>query len=226
MGDEVPCPRWPALHPLICPVGSNSWHLRPYYQRNYVMDKNLHHLGLRVMVDQTIETPLSGRCKIKKTGAHSPHVTSKNKKTKWPSRSDGMPSNPAGGMGTLLLIDLFASFSHGSIHFIFKRFGAVLQIRLTYDSDFWSNQCYITFNTSVAAKVVFEAKDSQSMGNVHSTLQLMRSINVADWDNGHWPNIFDDSKKHCIPIPYWFTTKRDMVTSYMLLGIYKKICGL
>lgn len=171
------------------------------------MDKNLPPIGPRAVVDQALETSLSGRGVALKAGAH-PHYEPSSKQKKI-SRSDVVSKNPAIDMDTLMLTDIHALLSHGAIHSIFKSFGVVLRTRLTYHCDCQSNPCYITFSISADAKAAFEARDSLSIGDAHSTMQLMPSTNIADSDNDYCPNIFNVSAGHTprkrrIPTHFWF----------------------
>ncbi|KAK3893086.1 hypothetical protein Pcinc_003079 [Petrolisthes cinctipes] len=150
----------------------------------------------RPVVDQALETSLSGRAKMQKAANKSR-----------PSMSGLVSKNPVNDFDTLMLTNVLASFTYGAIHSIFKCFGVVLRIRITYDSDCRSNRCYITFNTNAAAKAAFESKDSLTVGDTHCKVQMIRSINVVDSDNDYCPNIFDDSAEHVpkerrVPTPF------------------------
>ncbi|KAK3887519.1 hypothetical protein Pcinc_008374 [Petrolisthes cinctipes] len=152
----------------------------------------------RAVVDQALETSLSGRGKMQKAANKSR-----------PSRSGLVSKNPVNDLNTLMLTNVLASFTYGAIHSIFKCFGVVLRIRITYDSDCRSNRSYITFNTNASAKAAFESKDSLTVGDTHCKVQMIRSINVVDSDNDYCPNIFDDSAEHVpkerrVPTPFWF----------------------
>ncbi|KAK3896292.1 hypothetical protein Pcinc_000036 [Petrolisthes cinctipes] len=152
----------------------------------------------RAVVDQALETSISGRGSMKKAA----------NKTR-PSRSGIVSKNPVSDLDTLMLTNVLASLSYGAIHSFFKCFGVVLRIRITYDSDCRSIRCYITFNTNAAAKAAFEAKDSLTVGDTHCKVQMMRSTNVVDSDNDYCPNIFEDSVEHVpkvrwVPTPFWF----------------------
>ncbi|KAK3893020.1 hypothetical protein Pcinc_003199 [Petrolisthes cinctipes] len=126
----------------------------------------------RAVVDQALETSLSGRGSMQKAANKT-----------GPSRSGVVSKNPVSDLDTLMLTNVLASLSYGAIHFIFKCLEVVLRIRITYDSDCRSNRCYITFNTNAAAKAAFEAKDSLTVGDTHCKVQMMRSTNVVDSDN-------------------------------------------
>ncbi|KAK4327023.1 hypothetical protein Pmani_002473 [Petrolisthes manimaculis] len=152
----------------------------------------------RAVVDQALETPKSGRGDEQR----APNMSR-------PSRSSVVSDNRVSGCDTLIITNVQASLSYGAIHSIFKCFGVVLRIRITYDCDCRSNRCYITFKTNAAAKAAFEAKDSLTVGDTHCKVQLMRSANVVDSDNDYCPNVFDDSKENVpkerqVPTPFWF----------------------
>ncbi|KAK3894983.1 hypothetical protein Pcinc_001276 [Petrolisthes cinctipes] len=132
----------------------------------------------QAVIDQDLETSLSGRGGMQKAA---------NKRR--PSRSSVVSMNPVSGLDILMLTNVLASLSYGAIHSIFKCFGVVLRIRITYDRDCRSNWCYITFNTDAADKADFEAKDPLTVGDTHCKGQMMRSTNVVDSDNDYCPNI-------------------------------------
>lgn len=138
--------RYPHLSVWLV-VALCSW--GPFCKFHTLMDKNLPPIGPRAVVDQALETSLSGRGVALKAGAH-PHYEPSSKQKKI-SRSDVVSKNPASEIDSLMQTDVFASLSYGTIHSIFKSFGVDLWIRLTYDSDCQSIRCYITFNISADA---------------------------------------------------------------------------
>ncbi len=116
--------------------------------------------GPRGAVDQALETSPSGRDGVVQAKTCTfPAVDSQCERR--------IGSVVDSCFDTLMIINVYASMSYRAIHSVLKPFGTVLRIRLKYDGDYLSNQCYVTFTSDVAAKAALQAINFLHLGDIN-----------------------------------------------------------